>query len=176
MAYISKPRFTEVQMKRITEDMMSAGSSEGALNHSMLYFACGHDSSGGKFIWDKWTSSFTYKWPNVLEEKTFKRINKVMAQYTEKLGGVFIPNPRATVFGGKHVQATHPLGGCPMGQTVSTGVVDHVGRVFNRQSGHTFHDGLYVVDAAIIPRSLAATPLLTITALAERIAQSILQG
>lgn len=167
------PSKDPVKQERIKKDLHSVGvvDEEGALNHSMLYFACGHDSSGGRFIYNRKLDTFDYTWPGVLKEATFQRINGVMKKYAESKGGVFIENPRATVFD-KKIQATHPLGGCPMGDSTNTGVVNHLGQVFDAAGG--VHANLYVVDASTLPRSLSATPLLTITALAERIAANIL--
>lgn len=174
--YVKKLRATDFpkeQQERIDNDYNGVGDfRDGALNHSMLYFACGHDSSGGKFKYNKFSKTMDYVWKGVIKEKTFERINSVMHGFSEGMGGLFIPNPRSAIGGGgQNIQATHPLGGCPMGNTVADGVVDHVGRVFDAKGG--LHENLFVVDAATIPHSLAATPLLTITALAERIAEKI---
>jgi cholesterol oxidase len=54
----------------------------------------------------------------------------------------------------------HILGGCPMGKSAATGVIDQHCRVFG-------YDGLYVVDGSAIPSNLGVNPSLTITALAE---------
>ena len=54
----------------------------------------------------------------------------------------------------------HILGGCPMGLTNETGVVDTRGRLFG-------YDDFYVVDGSIVPANLGVNPSLTITALAE---------
>jgi cholesterol oxidase len=73
-----------------------------------------------------------------------------------------------TAFGGNRIIA-HPLGGCGMGETVETGVVTSDGRVFDPSKGPTgVHDGLYVCDGAAVPTAIGVSPLLTITALAER--------
>ena len=69
--------------------------------------------------------------------------------------------------------SAHPLGGCPMGEDASTGVVDSLGRVFRGKNGTAKYDGLYVADGSIVPTSLGVNPSLTITALAFRIAFDI---
>ena len=65
----------------------------------------------------------------------------------------------------------HPLGGCAMGETHQTGVVDDSGRVFDPNTSEPLagvHDGLVVLDGSIIPKALGVNPALTITALSLR--------
>jgi cholesterol oxidase len=63
-----------------------------------------------------------------------------------------------------------------MAESAAMGVVNHRGQVFDASDGfhsNAVHPGLYVADASIIPTALGNNPLLTITALAERIADLI---
>jgi len=56
-----------------------------------------------------------------------------------------------------------------MGETVEQGVVAPDGRVFDPTKGpRSVHDGLYVCDGAAVPSAIGVSPVLTITALAER--------
>ena len=55
----------------------------------------------------------------------------------------------------------HILGGCCMGTSAATGVIDDRHRVFG-------YEGLYVIDGAAISANPGVNPSLTITALAER--------
>lgn len=54
----------------------------------------------------------------------------------------------------------HVLGGCLMGDSPESGVVDQAGEVFG-------HPGMYVVDGSVVPVNLGVNPSLTITALSE---------
>lgn len=60
----------------------------------------------------------------------------------------------------------HVLGGCCMGATADTGVIDHRHRVFG-------YDGLFVIDGSAVSANPGVNPSLTITALAERALQWI---
>ncbi|MBK8262304.1 MAG: GMC family oxidoreductase [Nannocystis sp.] len=55
----------------------------------------------------------------------------------------------------------HILGGCCMGDSPETGVIDKQHRVFG-------YEGLFVIDGSAISANLGVNPSLTITALAER--------
>lgn len=171
-ALTNRSKFTDEQIKKARIDLYDTDQPDdgGALNSSMIFFACGHDSASGRYVLDDMDDKVHVKWKDVVNERSFQFINREMEKFAKVHGGVYIPNPRMTIFG-ERMQATHPLGGCPMGEDPQSGVVDHLGRAFDTDG--KIHKGLYVVDAAIIPRSLGATPLLTISALAERIAEHI---
>ena len=72
------------------------------------------------------------------------------------------------IFDQKTLVITHPLGGCRIGQTMSEGVVNEFGQVFDESKKATdpkaVHSGFYVVDGSVIPGALAANPTLTISA------------
>ena len=55
----------------------------------------------------------------------------------------------------------HILGGCPIGASAETGVIDSRHEVFG-------YRGLYVCDGSAIPANLGVNPSLTITAMTER--------
>lgn len=165
--------FTNEQLRRSLLDLGAPDGAhpDGALNHSTLYLASGHDDSGGRYVYRN-DARPRIEWGGLDSSRFFSTINAEMAAFSAAQGGHYIENPRSALFGGR-LMAPHPLGGCPMGDDAQTGVVDHAGRVFDPRRGGAVHRGLYVMDASVIPRSLGSTPLLTICALAERAAPII---
>jgi cholesterol oxidase len=68
----------------------------------------------------------------------------------------------------RRVITVHPLGGAPLGRTVAEGVVDVNGEVFG-------YPGLIVADGSVLPGPVGANPALTIAALSDRFADSLLE-
>lgn len=144
-----------------------SGVYKGPLSRLQTFFAVSHDSASGRFVLEK--NNLVLRWPNAKDEPVFKRLDELLGKLVAQIGGAYIKNPLAGSVMGHQPATAHPLGGCGIGHDARTGVVDHKCRVFCGSGDSTaVHDGLYVVDGAVIPRSLGVNPLLTITALAER--------
>jgi choline dehydrogenase-like flavoprotein len=88
------------------------------------------------------------------------------------------PGPSAGALGARSIGLSHPLGGCRLAARASDGVVDEYGRVFDTAKAsepRPFHEGLYITDATRIPTALGVNPSLTISALALRTVDKIIE-
>jgi cholesterol oxidase len=84
--------------------------------------------------------------------------NKVVREMAKMLGGM----PGGSIGEPFNRPLTaHFIGGCTIGESAETGVIDPFQRVFN-------YPGLHVVDGSAISANLGVNPSLTITAQAER--------
>ncbi len=83
---------------------------------------------------------------------------EVMERYAKKVKGI-AQNILLEVFFNRPTTA-HILGGCPMGNTLETGVVDRNLKV------HGYPD-FYITDGSIVQGNIGVNPSLTITAMAE---------
>ncbi|MEO6087781.1 MAG: GMC family oxidoreductase [Umezawaea sp.] len=89
---------------------------------------------------------------------TTSLVADVVRRVAKRMGGV----PAGTLPGLAHVPVVLPfVGGCPIGATPETGVVDP----YHRLHGHP---GLHVVDGSAVTADLGVNPSLSITAQAER--------
>ena len=87
--------------------------------------------------------------------------NEATRIYAKVSGGIAMSSVQEALTG--KAMTAHILGGCPMGASAETGVID------TRHEVHG-HPGLFVVDGSAIPANLGVNPSLTITAMAERFA------
>ena len=133
--------------------------------------------AGGRFRLDRGKLRLDYKeGSRPTDHPVFKLTESIMQAMAAKMQGEYVPFPLgAGLFGRKKVVTTHPLGGCPMGQTGADGVVDTQGRVFKGQSGSDVYAGLYVMDGSVLPGPVAVNPTLTIVAMSLKIVESAKQ-
>ena len=109
-----------------------------------------------------WVGPFTYN----LSEQTVRAreaANSAIAEVLAKAGlGRFMK------FTFRSANAAHPVGGCRMADSKDLGVVDHQNEVFD-------YPGLFCMDSSSIPTSLGVNPSLTISAVAERACQALIE-
>jgi len=148
------------------------GSHRGPVDRTLTYLVMSTDDSGGRIVLENDRTQVV--WPEVAEQPVFGRDNGTVARATAALHGTEIPDPLWARTNGKSLVSVHPLGGCVMADDAASGVVDQACRVFDPASGGV-HDGLYVCDGAVIPVALDVNPLLTISAVAERTAATMIE-
>ncbi len=145
------------------------GVYKGPFSKLQTFFAVSHDSASGRFVLED--DDLRLVWPAAKDEPVYKRLDAVLSSIVNQVGGSYVKNPLAGTVMGHQPATAHPLGGAGMAAERADGVVNHKGQVFDAGSGRgstAVHEGLYVVDGAMMPRSLGVNPLLSITALAER--------
>ncbi|MHB8667828.1 MAG: alpha/beta fold hydrolase [Burkholderiales bacterium] len=166
----------------------AAAVDADAIDRSQIFAAMGDDRARGRLeMVEGWAAAgadgaIRVDWKDAGTEPIYARQDALLAR-SAALCGTYLRNPlwrplpealdgmlSASQPGGK-LLSVHPLGGCPMGDDSTSGVVDDLGRVYDpsdpKNHTHT-HAGLLVLDGSIIPAALGINPLLTITALAER--------
>ncbi len=144
-----------------------SGVYRGPFANLQTFFAVSHDSASGRLVLED--DRVALAWPGAGDEPVYKRLDDALAALVKAAGGSYVKNPLAGTMMGRQPATAHPLGGCGMGRDRHEGVVNHKCQVFDGAVGPAdVHPGLYVIDGAVIPRSLGVNPLLTITALAER--------
>ena len=153
------------ELSREVESLL-LGPYYGAVRHTQTYLVMAHDDGDGAMALED--DRLRIHWPGVGKQPPFQAIAEVLERATRPLGGTYLRDPLWGRYTDQQLVTVHPLGGCPMGEDAAVGVVDDRGRVFAGREGTTVHDGLYVCDGAVIPRSIGINPLLTISALAER--------
>jgi cholesterol oxidase len=139
------------------------------VHNTQTFLAVGHDAGNG--LMRLTDDRLVLEWSNGPQQRVFQRIEEALKTATHATGGTYLRNPVSEKVLGGNLMTVHPLGGCTMGGSSSSGVVNHKGQVFDASQGvapDAVHAGLYVCDGAVIPCPLGIHPLMTITALAER--------
>ena len=134
----------------------------------MVWLGAGMDAADGRLSlrrrFGQKPRALDLRWRPEQSRSVVELILALHERMTAATGGHLLPNPGWSLF--RNLVTLHPLGGCGMGATSQTGVVDHLGRVFG-------YPNLHVVDGSILPSSVGRNPSHTIAALAERIAANI---
>ncbi|MGH9359336.1 MAG: GMC family oxidoreductase, partial [Terriglobia bacterium] len=150
---------------------------DNAMNHTMAYLVMGQDNAKGTMrletgVFDP-NGRLEIDWDGAGNEPIFALMNDELREHARALDAEFIESPWWHFLNLHRLFTAHPIGGLPLGEDYQQGAVDEFGRVFTGQGG--VHAGLWVVDGSLIPSALGVNPLLTISALSERIAEQMIK-
>ncbi len=126
------------------------------MRQGSLVAGMGKDAQDGTVTMNKGKLQVDYQSEN---SAIFQVIREQMDRIAERSGRRVLSFVRPTT--------AHPLGGACVGPDSSKGVVDSNGEVFS-------HPGLYVADAAALPKPVEGPPAITIAAWAEHVSDQLI--
>jgi cholesterol oxidase len=129
------------------------------------YLGMGTDAGDGVLRLDA-GGDLELDWDSAASMEMFREMEEGLRELSGALDGIYL---RSFLWDVGRLLTAHPLGGCVMGDSAATGVVNDLGEVYG-------YPGLFVADGAIVPGAPAVNPSLTISALAERAAYWMIHG
>lgn len=150
----------------LSHPMNPPGPNAGPAEHFTNLFAMGRDNANGRLLLQR--DRLDMEWDFYRENKGMvQEMITAMHEIADYYEGQFSP---FVTWNMSHKPYTaHPLGGCAMSDSIQTGVISATGEVHD-------YPGLYVCDGAMIPTALGYHPVMTITALAERNAEALVDS
>ncbi len=143
-----------------------ASNGAEALANTFYFNVASEDDASGVFRLRN--NGLDLDWPHpIAKHPVFEKLEALLRDFSEAMGGRYVPFPMWRGMADRKLVVLHPLGGCPVGATNSDGVIDEFGRIFDgaRPAGSTeVLPGLYVVDGSAIPGAVATNPTITIAA------------
>jgi cholesterol oxidase len=129
------------------------------IGDSLVFLMIGRDTANGRMRLTPLLRCFDIRWTKADSAELFEGMRQAAGELAEAAEAKSFFALDAGPLG-KFI-TVHPLGGCPMSDDPTKGVVDDSGKVHG-------YEGLYVLDGSIVPTALGVNPSKTIAALAER--------
>jgi len=133
---------------------------------NLFFFNCmGQDQANGTFSLDD--DELDLNWDQRPgDQPVFAEIEGLLQDYSQAMGGTYVPMPLWKGFGDRKLTVTHPLGGCRIAASRDDGVVNEHGQVYDPAGSDptAVHPNLFVVDASVLPGAVVAHPTMTIMA------------
>ena len=150
---------TGVLAKPLRRPAKGAGPSD----RMVTVFAIGRDDAGGRLVLRQ--GQLDVLWSYARDNRALiDRQRAAMRSLARHYGGSYADFALWSNFG--RTLTVHNLGGCALSSSSEEGVVGIDGQVHG-------HPGLYVADGSVIPTSIGSHPVMTISAVAEWIAERV---
>ena len=140
--------------------------TDGSTTRFLPYLGMGTDAADGQLRLKD--GGIDVDWSHRHSMQMFKEMEQALKALSRGVNGKFL-NSILWKWPVRKLLTAHPMGGCFMGDSPETSVVNEHGEVWG-------YPNLYVADGSLIPTALSINPSSTISALAERVAFWMIHG